>query len=61
MGVKIMSQHSVIATIAGILLEGQQFEDTVAKHPAAKRWAVAVNHWDRLGRWISLTAVSRSG
>lgn len=32
-------------------IKGKQFEDTDAKHQAAKRWVAAVNHWGRLGRW----------
>lgn len=32
-------------------IKGKQFEDTDAKHQAAKRWVAAVNHWGRLGQW----------
>jgi type III restriction enzyme len=32
-------------------IKGKQYEDTDAKHQAAKRWVSAVNHWGRLGQW----------
>jgi type III restriction enzyme len=32
-------------------IKGKQYEDTDAKHQAAKRWVAAVNHWGKLGRW----------
>lgn len=32
-------------------IKGKQYEDTDAKHQAAKRWVAAVNHWGRLGEW----------
>jgi type III restriction enzyme len=32
-------------------IKGKAYEDTDAKHQAAKRWVSAVNHWGRLGEW----------
>ena len=32
-------------------IKGQPYEDTEAKHQAARRWVSAVNHWGRLGTW----------
>lgn len=32
-------------------IKGKQFDDTDAKHQAAKRWVSAVNQWGRLGEW----------
>ena len=32
-------------------IKGKQYEDTDAKHEAAKRWVSAVNHWGKLGEW----------
>jgi type III restriction enzyme len=32
-------------------IKGKSYEDTDAKHQAARRWVSAVNHWGRLGEW----------
>ncbi len=32
-------------------IKGKPYEDTDAKHQAARRWVSAVNHWGRLGEW----------
>jgi type III restriction enzyme len=32
-------------------IKGKSFEDTDAKHQAAKRWMSAVNYWGKLGEW----------
>ena len=36
-----------------LLLEVKGYEDdqTQAKHTAARRWIMAVNHWGQLGQW----------
>ncbi|MFN0316115.1 MAG: hypothetical protein ACKVQA_13890 [Burkholderiales bacterium] len=42
-------------------IKGKQYEDTDAKHQAAKRWVSAVNHWGRLGRWEFLVCRDPQG
>ncbi len=42
-------------------IKGKQFEDTDAKHQAAKRWVAAVNHWGRLGQWDFLVCREPQG
>ena len=32
-------------------IKGKSYEDTDAKHQAARRWVSAVNHWGMLGEW----------
>jgi len=32
-------------------IKGMETERDRAKHEAAKRWAKAVNHWEKLGKW----------
>jgi type III restriction enzyme len=32
-------------------IKGKSYEDTDAKHQAARRWVSAVNHWGGLGEW----------
>jgi type III restriction enzyme len=32
-------------------VKGKPYEDTDAKHQAARRWVAAVNHWGTLGEW----------
>jgi hypothetical protein len=32
-------------------IKGKAYEDTDAKHQAARRWISAVNYWGRLGEW----------
>jgi type III restriction enzyme len=32
-------------------IKGKLYEDTDAKHQAARRWVAAVNHWGKLGEW----------
>ena len=32
-------------------IKGKSYDDTDAKHQAARRWVSAVNHWGRLGEW----------
>jgi type III restriction enzyme len=32
-------------------IKGKSYEDTDAKHQAARRWVSAVNHWGTLGEW----------
>ena len=32
-------------------IKGRSYDDTDAKHQAARRWVAAVNHWGRLGTW----------
>jgi type III restriction enzyme len=44
--VRLRNDVSVVLEI-----KGKSFEDTDAKHQAAKRWVSAVNHWGKLGEW----------
>ena len=32
-------------------VKGRSYDNTDAKHQAARRWVAAVNHWGRLGQW----------
>ncbi len=44
--VRLRNSVSVVTEI-----KGKSYEDTDAKHQAARRWVAAVNHWGRLGEW----------
>jgi len=44
--VRLRNDVSVVLEI-----KGKSFEDTDAKHQAAKRWVSAVNYWGELGEW----------
>lgn len=44
--VRLRNDVSVVLEI-----KGKSFEDTDAKHQAAKRWVSAVNYWAKLGEW----------
>ena len=35
-------------------IKGKSFDDTDAKHQAARRWVSAVNNWGKLGEWSFL-------
>jgi len=37
-------------------IKGKSYDDTDAKHQAARRWVSAVNHWGRLGEWDFLAS-----
>lgn len=45
----IVRLHNSVNVVLEI--KGKKFDDTDAKHQAAKRWVSAVNHWGRLGEW----------
>jgi type III restriction enzyme len=32
-------------------IKGQESDEDRAKHESAKRWALAVNNWGKLGAW----------
>ena len=32
-------------------IKGEQDDQDLAKHQAAKRWIAAVNYWGQLGKW----------
>jgi type III restriction enzyme len=44
--VRLRNSVSVVLEI-----KGKSYEETDAKHQAARRWVSAVNHWGRLGEW----------
>jgi type III restriction enzyme len=50
--VRLRNSVSVVLEI-----KGKPYEDTDAKHQAARRWVSAVNHWGTLGEWDFLVCL----